>query len=78
MQSRKISQIKSLGSLYLTMIVIATVILSTNFGLASAQNKTYPGPTSIKGTLANTTKANLQSITCVKMNNPSFSRRKYE
>jgi hypothetical protein len=40
MQSRKISQIKSLGSLYLTMIVIATVILSTNFGLASAQNKT--------------------------------------
>jgi hypothetical protein len=48
MQSRKISQIKSLGSLYLTMIVIATVILSTNFGLASAQNKTYPGPTSIK------------------------------
>jgi pimeloyl-ACP methyl ester carboxylesterase len=59
MQCRKISQIKSLGSLYLTMMLIATVILSTNFGLASAQNKTYPGPESIKGTLANTTKANI-------------------
>ena len=41
------------------MMVIATVILSTNFGLASGQNKTYPGPTSIKGILANTTKANI-------------------
>lgn len=56
---RKNSRLKSLGSLYLTLMFIAAVILSTPSGLASAQNKTYLGTTSIKGTLANTTKVNI-------------------
>src|SRR5437588_7394453 len=46
---------KFLGLLFLTMTLIVTLSLTTQSGLANAQNKTIMQPTGIKGVAANAT-----------------------
>ena len=60
MQYEKYSQINLLGALCLVVMLIVTLTLSTQAGLANAQNKTISTkPNEIRGQITNATKINI-------------------
>ena len=60
MQYEKYNQINLLGALCIAVMLIVTLTLSTQAGLANAQNKTISTkPNGIKGQITNATKINI-------------------
>ena len=60
MQYEKYSQINLLGALCLAVMLIVSITLSTQAGLANAQNMTtFTKPNEIKGQITNATKIDI-------------------